>query len=165
MKLPLPNPQYFIQHQYWIRGGAWGLLICLLLYVVFIVLFVVSGGMLSQVMLWPAFITGHGIVLLWNFVHPYGMFCAKTLHYGAWSLEPVQGGVRCSDFGTSNSGYCYDPFMYPDDKCADISGTVSFFIVLILHFIIYFGLGVGFAILRKKFKGKYVFTLRKDEKS
>lgn len=163
MKLPLPNPQRFIQHQYWIRGGAWGLLICLTLYVAFIVLFVVSGGLLSQVILWPAIITGHGIVLLWHFVYPYGLFCPQTMQYGGWSIEPVPGGIPCNQYGSE--GYCYAGSLYPEARCADASELVSFFIVLILHFIIYFGLGVGFAILRKRFKEKYASSLRTNEKS
>lgn len=154
MKLLLPDPKRFIPHRYWIRGGVVGFLICLLLYPFYIFLFAASGGKLGSAVMWPAFATGHGITLLWGFVYPYGLFCPKSLHYSGWSLYPVQGGVACANFGSPNTGYCYDPFMYPSSRCAELSTEISFIIVLVLHLLIYFLIGAGIAILRKRLKDK-----------
>lgn len=127
------------------------MLVCFLLYPVFLLLFAFFGGLIGQVFLWPALLTGHGIVLLWQFVYPRGLFCPKHLDYGGWSIEPIEpSSIPCNKFGSA--GYCYGGSMVPDERCADQSVTISFFIVLILHFLIYFGIGALIGICRKKWK-------------
>lgn len=136
----------------WATSGLLGVSICLALYAFFYFAFSISGNAVNPGLLRFSLITGHGIVLLWGFVYPYGSFCPKSLHYNGWSAEPVAGGVACNSL--EGPGYCFDPSMRPDDACADMSGLISFVVVSIAHVMLYFGAGALLSILFVKLAKK-----------
>lgn len=136
----------------WVASGLLGVSICIALYVFFYSVFSLSRNAVNPGLLRLSMVTGHGIVMLWGFVYPYGLFCPQSTHYSQWSAVPVPGGVPCNEFGSP--GYCLEPSMRPDDACADLSGLIAFVVVLIAHFLIYFGAGALLSILSLKLAKK-----------
>lgn len=133
----------------WVASGLLGVSVCLALYAFFYFAFAVSGNGIGSRLVRASLATGHGIVLLWGFVYPYGLFCPKTLQYTGWSVDPSPDSVECNQFGSP--GYCHGAHMYPDDACAQASAMISFVIVIILHFLLYFGIGALFSIFYDRF--------------
>jgi hypothetical protein len=146
--------EWFASRKAWLRGGIIGVVICAALYIFYLFLFSASGDGLGQEITIPAMITGHLFSLLSGFVVPYGLFCKKVPMHGSWHRDPVPGGIPCVDQG--QSGYCSDYFMYPESSCADVSAIISFWVITILLFAIYFAVGAGITVLIEKRRKKKI---------
>lgn len=152
----------------WLKGGLKGIIICIILFLFYIVAYfpVIDyvyaeevanyGGTPAWTTALPMY-TGHFFPLFSSFVVPYGFFCEFTEPTCTrWVIKDIaaEEGLNCVPWidEEGGAGCCIEPSTDPTDTCAKISDGVGFLGLTILLIGIYFTIGaiIGLILERKK---------------
>lgn len=147
---------WFLSKKLWLRGGVIGVMVCLglglfNLFIYFPIINRVYGSMTPSWALVPPMITGHTFPILSHFIFPYGWLCKLTQPICVeWSVDSAPGAIPWTMEGTQ--GYCLQQVMTPTSLCADVSEMVGFLGLLLLLFVVYFGIGALAGLIIQKNK-------------
>ena len=149
---------------YWLKGGMIGVVICILLFLFYVMAYFplltdTSSGMMSNSALFLPMVTGHAFPILSHFIVPYGFLCEFSEEScTAWSsseaLREHSGSCLKPMVMEGVEGCCTTLTPQPTPFCDSLSEAVGFFGFVLLLLGIYFGIGAVVArMVYRKRKG------------
>ena len=134
----------------WLQGGIKGVIICVLLFLCYLLVYYPIIGFTytnEETPAWvdkPPMYTGHFFPLVSGFIVPYGFLCEFTEPgCNRWTSEKVPNCVPWVevDAGKIYPGCCLEQSLAPTDSCARISEWLGFAGLMLLLMAIYFVIG------------------------